>query len=42
LLNQLGQAFRGGTVLKTNVDVERPKLFQDTLAAGSIPATGNA
>jgi uncharacterized membrane protein len=27
----------GGTVLKTNVDAERAKLIQETLAAGSAP-----
>ena len=27
----------GGTVLKTNVDLERAKLIQDTLAGGSVP-----
>ena len=27
----------GGRVLKTNVDLERAKLIQDTLAGGSVP-----
>jgi uncharacterized membrane protein len=29
----------GGTVLKTNVDLERAKLIQSTLAGASVPAT---
>jgi uncharacterized membrane protein len=30
----------GGTVLKTNVDLERVRLIQATLSAGSAGATG--
>jgi uncharacterized membrane protein len=30
----------GGTVVKTNVDVERAKLIQSTLAGGAAPAAG--
>jgi len=29
----------GGTVLKTNVDVERARLIQSTLSAPSAPTT---